>query len=742
MPESDVEATATQERFYYADGQKIPLSPSRRYVAVRPSGQRAAAGLGAPALRESLASIASPGNVFDLPELDITVIKLDAPPEGPSPVGASIDPVRSVVGARSDIEAGPAVYEAAEAPSAEEGLIVTNQIIVKFLPGSGAEARRKLLKSAGGKVEQEDYPEPDAYLVVVAEDHDPIATANELHENELVDYAQPNFVRLTPRLDGSANGGPGRVAVMESDRGAPIEADSMATMVEPGAQAEVVGPSATPTDPGFASQWGLKKIKGPEAFDISMGSAAISVAVLDEGVNLSHEDLSFKLPGYDAVTRTDNPEPKPADGHGTSCAGIVAAIANNGRGGVGVAPNAKILPVRIAYGAGGGWVTSDAIIADAIRTAVNRGADVLSNSWGGGAPSTAITNAFRFGQTNGRGGKGTPIAVATGNQDVRGVSYPANLSPTVPGLLAVGASNEWDQRKSKTSLDGENWWGSNYGPEVDVVAPGVHIYATDIMGAAGYGAGNYIPNFNGTSSATPHVAGLMALVLSVDPDLRSFEVEDIIKLTADELGAPGRDEHFGFGRINARRALEAASRLWYEIQVVPQFIGTGRECFMRIRARIYNPGINTIRLDSLTLTSHSPSWSSEIDRFEYRPNPGNVLAPRSGQDVRLNNVLLKANGNASSWNYRWSINWAYTYWRPGGSILPLAGEAPLAEAEGRKLTGSRRGGADKPAPAGGGVPGVSVASAALDESASSGDGLAGDQIAIDRTTRTITITIR
>ena len=93
---------------------------------------------------------------------------------------------------------------------------------------------------------------------------------------------------------------------------------------------------------------------------------------------------------------------------------------------------------------------------------------------------------------------GCVMAAATGNDDVLGLIYPARLSSSIRGLLAVGASNEWDQRKSKTSLDGETWWGSNFGPEVDIVAPGVHIYTTDIMGGAGYAGGNYETNLNST----------------------------------------------------------------------------------------------------------------------------------------------------------------------------------------------------------------------------------------------------
>jgi hypothetical protein len=271
------------------------------------------------------------------------------------------------------------------------------------------------------------------------------------------------------------------------------------------------------------------------------------------------------------------------------------------------------------------------------------------------------------------------MSAATGNGDVLGVAYPARLSPSISGLLAVGASNEWDQRKSKTSLDGENWWGSNYGPEVDIVAPGVHIYTTDIMGTTGYGGGNYVNNFNGTSSATPHVAGVAALILSVDPGVRGWEVEDILKLTARDLETPGRDQFTGFGRVDARAALEAASRLWSEIVPTIEFISD--QAFMRVNARLFNPGINTVRVDSFTLTSLTPNGSREIDRFDYRPTHGPVLLPRSGEDVRFNGVLLRANGTSASWSYRWAASWTYTFWRPSAPGFPLnAGHISLDEA--------------------------------------------------------------
>lgn len=369
-------------------------------------------------------------------------------------------------------------------------------------------------------------------------------------------------------------------------------------------------------------------------------------------------------------------------------------------------------------------------MANGIRTAVDRGADVLSNSYSV-SPSTAVTNAFAYAATNGRGGRGCAMAAASGNKEGLPVIYPARLSPTVPGLLAVGASNEWDQRKSPTSLDGESWWGSSAGPEVDVVAPGVHIFTTDVMGAAGYAGGNYTPKFNGTSSATPHVAGLMALILSLDPGLRGWEVEELVKMTTVDLGVAGRDNFTGYGRIDARRALEAASKLWYEITPAVEFIGGA--AFMRLNARLYNPGINTVRLDSFTLTSHNPDWTQEIDRFEYRPNPGNVLASRAGHDVRFHRVLLKANGSPAAWSYRWSASWSYTFWRPSGPGLPLAADATAGP--GVAVNGSTRGGADlgSAAPGGSGAP----------ASASELTGTDGTAVALTIDAgRSITITVR
>lgn len=692
------------ENFYYADGRKVALEPSDRFMAVRAGRTR---GAGTAAIAERASTMMAPVSVQQIPDYGLTIFML---PNGGAPVASRAttrESLRAMVAAAPDVEEGPQVYEPVGAGQGA-ALVPVGEVIVRFDDGLAQGARDKLLEKHRLKVKRADYPEPGACLAVT--EGDAIAAANALQETAGVAYAQPNFVHVAPRLN----------LALEP----PSE---LLESLAPGPQAGALA------DPGFASQWNLRIIKAPEAWAISPGSPNVSIAILDEGCDMTHEDLVYKA-GYDAYAGDGDPQPVGDDAHGTACAGVAAAKKDNGLGGVGVAPGCKIVGVRIAQGVGGGfWDTTDAKVADGIRRAVDLGSDVLSNSYQVG-PSTAVTNAFVYAQTSGRGGKGCPIAAAAGNTDAGPVIYPARLSPQIPGFLCVSATNEWDQRKSRTSLDGETWWGSCVGPEVDVGAPGVHIYATDIMGAAGYGGGNYVPNFNGTSSATPHVAGLMGLILSVDPTLRSWEVEDIVKLTADDRGLAGRDDEFGWGRINARRALEAASRIWHQVAVTPVFLGAGKECFIRVNARIYNPGINTVRLDALTISSNSPT-GTEVDRFEYRPNPGNVLAPRTGQDVRFNRILLRANGTKAAWSYRWAINWGYTFWRPSAPGFPLAAMAPEAAGLGAGTPGEgghAEGAMDGPAP--------TAATAEAEIHAAEPDG--GDRVTIDRQTRSITVTIR
>lgn len=351
------------------------------------------------------------------------------------------------------------------------------------------------------------------------------------------------------------------------------------------------------SDPYFSSQWAIKQNNGidlkiEKAWNITRGEG-VRVAVLDEGVDLNHTDLKANLLlGYDATGNNSKGAPNyhTDDAHGTSCAGIIAAEANN-IGITGIAYDAKIFPIRIAYSngiplgiRGRGWITSNEIIGNAINWTWQKGADVLSNSWGGGSPSFIISEAINNALTKGRNGKGCVVVFATGNYNTE-VSYPANSNADI---ITVGAISPCGERKSPSSCDTEKW-GSNYGRELDVMAPGVLIATTDLQGDNGYNpkvfihreAGgtkltsdfsdkDYTNCFNGTSSACPHVAGVAALILSVNPDLTAKQVADIIEQTAQKVGGYNYQNTYtrpngtwnnemGYGLVDAYKALQKAT---------------------------------------------------------------------------------------------------------------------------------------------------------------------------------------
>jgi thermitase len=364
-------------------------------------------------------------------------------------------------------------------------------------------------------------------LAVPADAPDPIQTAAKaaraLYERGNVDGAHPNFLRFVQRP------GPGAAAPK--------------------------------------GQWGLDNngavgvvgadVAANAAWTITTGDSKIRVAVLDEGVDTGHPYLKPSVVAErDFVDGNATAAPSGDDAHGTACAGIIAA---KGKLVTGLAHGVSLVAARIAKGDGGqGWIFDDFNTADAIDWCWDdAAADVLSNSWGGGPPVDVITNAFERARTKGRKGKGSVIVIAAGNAQMA-VSYPG----TLPDVLTVGASNQWDRRKTKTSQDGETWWGSNFGPGLDVMAPGVHIRTTDISGARGYSTGLTTDSFNGTSSSTPFVAAAAALVLSARPQLGELEVRRHITSTADRmfLGNATPDKNTGSGRLNVFNALRAARR--------------------------------------------------------------------------------------------------------------------------------------------------------------------------------------
>jgi thermitase len=303
-----------------------------------------------------------------------------------------------------------------------------------------------------------------------------------------------------------------------------------------------------------ATAWALAKIGVPAAWKITRGSPTIKVAVLDEGVDTLHPALKAAVVAQrDFIGGKSTAMPDNDDAHGTACAGIVVS---RNTAFPGVAPKCSLIAVRIAMGDGtpDGWVFDDFATADAIDWSWRQDADVLSNSWGGGAPSDAISRAFARARTQGRGGRGAVVVIAAGN-DQQPIDFPGSL----PGYVTVGASNHKDQRKTTTSADGESWWGSNFGPTMRLLAPGVFIWTTDISGSAGYDPTAFTKTFNGTSAATPHVAGAAALMLSVAPHLSASTIRNLLGKSARRIaGQAGWTAELGWGRLDVAKAVAMA----------------------------------------------------------------------------------------------------------------------------------------------------------------------------------------
>ncbi len=403
----------------------------------------------------------------------------------------------------------------------DKSVITTDRVLVGFKPGT--KSIKGLLKKFKGTVIESLGK--DEHVVQLPEDADPLKVASQLLKEKNVDYAEPDFVTI-----GS------HVALRQTST-----------------------TNAAPLDPGESKQYAPKITKAVDAWQLQSGKPEIVIAILDEGVDVDHKDLATAINGtFDGVDNDTFQDPHPWDGHGTACAGLAAAIPDNNEGIRGIGGGCSIQAIRIAHSPqrGAKWVSRNSWVSRAIDWAWRNGASVLSNSWGGGAPSSAIFNAFERARTEGRNGKGCVIVAAAGNHSGE-VLYPANL----PSLLAVSASNEFDEFKTTTSSDGEDWWGSCFGPEVDLAAPGVHNFTTDISEDGGYTNTDYT-DFNGTSSATPIVAGAAALVLSANNDLNEREVRKILKDTADKVGSEpyvdGRNDQFGHGRLNVLAAVRKA----------------------------------------------------------------------------------------------------------------------------------------------------------------------------------------
>lgn len=308
-----------------------------------------------------------------------------------------------------------------------------------------------------------------------------------------------------------------------------LKQDLSVLSVEPD---RIVHALLTPNDPGFPGQWGLTRIGAPTAWNTTTGNSTVTIAVLDTGVMLGHPDLSARIDAADQYDFANNDAvAADDDGHGTHVSGIAAATMNNGIDGAGVAPSSRIMPVKVLDASGSGNLSN---VVDGIYWAADHKAAVINMSFGyTGAADPSLQQAVSYAVS-----KGVVLVAAAGNDGTYTKNeYPAACS----GVIAVAATESGDSHSSY----------SNSGPYVDVAAPGSNIRSTTFDGG--------FDSMSGTSMASPFVAGLAALVKTRNPSFTPDQVAQRIEKTAVDLGTSGRDDTFGYGRIDAAAAVGSAT---------------------------------------------------------------------------------------------------------------------------------------------------------------------------------------
>lgn len=353
----------------------------------------------------------------------------------------------------------------------------------------------------------------------------------------IVGYASGNETRavnsaLSLNAKNPRRAKSGRFSVLEVPKGASAEQLAKRLSAMPGVQYAEPNYTFTaleiPSDPDFSSQWGMTRIDAPSAWNTTKG-AGVTVAVIDSGIDLSHPEFAGRIDTANDWDFVNNDSTALDDhGHGTHVAGIVGAAMNNATGvhGVtGVASECTILPIKVIGPSG---TCTAAEVAEGIDWAASHGAEVINLSLGSTSYSTAIDQAVQAALS-----QNIVIVAASGNDAEYGILYPARLD----AVIGVGSITRFDLLSDF----------SNYGPGVDICAPGSDILST--WTSSGYAVGG------GTSMAAPHVAGVVALIRAEHPEWNRAQVEAQLLGTTYDLGAAGRDDYFGYGVVQAGRAV-------------------------------------------------------------------------------------------------------------------------------------------------------------------------------------------
>ena len=554
-----------QRKFYYAFDQKIYIDPiANKYVLLFENKSKTDNAI------SRLAALINRQRIKKQNETTITV-----------ELTANQQIEQLIVTIKNDIVIQKPVYKAER-----QELYYTDEII--FEPKKGVK-KEDILRAAGLTISAVKEEKQFFTILKIPSTLDACDIANKIQESGLVKFCHPNFIM-------------------------PLEAHQV-----------------IPNDTYFNNQYYLRNIgqvfnpaenhagiagadiRASWAWTMTTGNNAIIVAVLDQGVTANHPDLpnarQVRLNGSNFIIgeNANDPTPNGNDNHGNACAGIIAATQNNNEGISGIAPNVRIMPIKIL-----GGNIDNARIANAIDFAWQNGAHILSNSWGTGFTNPnaipVIVQAIQRATTQGRNGLGCVVAFSASNSASHAVGrngqvrFPSNVQ--INGVLTVGASNRFDQQADYSPTSNA---ASPENQIIDIVAPSHNAYppeiyafngdfggiagetfevwTIDIPGNVGYnvwttpGYGNFpavgeiLPNFGpnnlaysgrmgGTSSSCPEVAGAAALMLSVNPNLTQQQVFNILTQTADRVGGyvytNGRSAEMGHGRLDACEAVTQA----------------------------------------------------------------------------------------------------------------------------------------------------------------------------------------
>ena len=441
----------------------------------------------------------------------------------------------------------------------------------------------------------------------------------------------------------------------------------------------IVHTQTAPNDPYYSSSsawgqayrdlWGLQSISAEAAWDTSQGDGVL-VAVVDTGLDYNHEDIAGNVwlndgesgldgngnnkqsngidddgngliddwRGWDFVTIDGNPgdnDPMDNHGHGTHVSGTIAAVGDNALGVIGVAPHAKVMAVK-GLDVNGNGSTED--LSNAIIYAADKGASVINLSWGGSGPTPQILiDAISYA----RNVKGAVVVAAAGNSNSNVGTQISGFYPAcIRDVIAVAAVNHLDAKASF----------SNFGAKIDVTAPGggdtdptglviqpdrsVLSLKSSAAGTSMTGSGQLVVGTkylrqSGTSMASPHVAGVAALVRALHPEFSPEQVRQVLRKSADDIGAAGFDTNFGYGRLNASRSLTIAAPL---------------------AAQLTGPVATLTGLSQVDVTGSVGGANLSSWRLEY----GAGTAPSSWTVITTSSATINA-GTLATWNLS-SIN--------------------------------------------------------------------------------------